>query len=149
VSDPAATLKEENLSFAMFEKTFVVEYADADKMGVLHNNRYCRLLEDTFTAWMRSIGQSIASLEQMSMCVPVRTKSLKFISPIFLEKEIRVIMKASWSSGSPLIQLNYNFVVDGQVVTKAAVTHVLCKYRKERPSGLAPIPADWLFRSTI
>lgn len=133
---------------AEFQKEFVIEYAETDKMGVLHNARYSRLFEETLTDWLRALGTSVAYLEQLGICLPVRESRLKYLAPIRLEDHVRVVMRAYFQDQSPLIRFEFNVYLGKKLTTRATYLNALCKRdtRADRANSirLIPIPAHWL-----
>ena len=130
-----------------FKKDFIIEYADTDKMGVLHNSRYGRLLESTLSSWLRSWGSSLSQLENYGLCLPVREKRIKYLLPIRLEDRVSVLMRMQIRRGSALVLIRYDILRDARRIAHAKVSHVLCKYRRDDTTGgtrLVPIPAEWL-----
>lgn len=73
------------------EYTFMVNYSDTDKMGVVHHSNYARYCENARWELFRKIGIPYDEIEEKGYMLPVFIMNSSYISPARYDDEIRIV----------------------------------------------------------
>lgn len=84
------------------EHSFRVQYAETDKMGIVHHSNYVRYYEAARWELFRSLGISYQSVEKAGYMLPVIHMTFRFIKTAHYDELLTVRTRLTASKGARL-----------------------------------------------
>jgi YbgC/YbaW family acyl-CoA thioester hydrolase len=127
-----------------FQITRRVEFAETDMAGIVHYSNYFRFMEAVETAFLRSLGYSIALKRGgLELCLPRVHAECDYSLPLRFEDEIRIHLLVEKKGKRTLTyQFRFHRVSPAPVVEVARGKVVLVSAKRQRDGSLkaAPLP---------
>jgi len=109
-----------------------VRYADTDKMGVVYNGNYLRYFEIGRTELLRHLGLPYVSLEADGFQLPLLEAHVEYLRPARYD-DVLVIRTSYEHRLSPVIELRYEILLDGDTLARGYTRHSFVDARTFKP----------------
>jgi len=127
-----------------FKTTRRIEFSDTDMAGIVHYSNYFRFMEAAETAFLRSLGYSIALKRGgLELCLPRVHAECDYSVPLRFEDEIHIHLLVE-KKGKRTITYQFRFqrISPAPVIEVAQGKVVLVSAKRQRNGSLkaAPLP---------
>ena len=128
-----------------FQITRRVEFGDTDMAGMMHFSNFFRFMEAAETAFLRSLGFSVAlSRGGLDLCLPRVHAECDYLAPLRFEDEVLIHLLVE-KKGARSLAYRFRFYrLDGPSREEAARGRITLAYVVRQPGGgfkAAPLPA--------
>ncbi|MGA2657862.1 MAG: acyl-CoA thioesterase [Verrucomicrobiota bacterium] len=128
-----------------FQITRRVEFCDTDMAGIMHFANFFRFMEAAETAFLRSLGFSVAlSRGGLELCLPRVHAECDYLAPLRFEDEVLIHLLVE-KKGARSLAYRFRFYrLDGPSREEAARGRITLAYVVRQPGGgfkAAPLPA--------
>ena len=120
-----------------------VRYGETDQMGFCYYGNYAQFLEVARVEALREYGISYKELEERGILLPVRTFSIKYISPAKYDDVLEIKTVIINLQGSR-IEFSYSIHSSGKLIATAETELVFVDASSQKPTGIPDF-----FRSLI
>jgi YbgC/YbaW family acyl-CoA thioester hydrolase len=127
-----------------FQITRRVEFCDTDMAGIMHFANFFRFMEAAETAFLRSLGFSVAlSRGGLDLCLPRVHAECDYLAPLRFEDEVLIHLLVE-KKGTRSLAYRFRFYrLDGPSRKEAARGRITLAYVVRQPGGgfkAAPLP---------
>ena len=127
-----------------FQMTRRVEFSDTDMAGIMHFSNFFLFMEGAETAFLRSLGFSVAgSRGGLDLCLPRVHAECDYLAPLRFEDEV-LIHLAVEKKGAQSLTYRFRFYrLDGPSREEVARGRITLAYVVRQPDGgfkAAPLP---------
>lgn len=130
-----------------FTATHRVQFSETDMAGVVHFSNFFRWMEEVEHAWFRSVGLSVAMLnDEAHVGWPRVSTTCDFFAPVRFEEEVTLILRIV-----KLGEKSLNYEVEfrsaaGKRIALGKTTSVCCQIT---PEGMKSIPIPPAIRQKL
>jgi YbgC/YbaW family acyl-CoA thioester hydrolase len=123
-----------------------VQFSETDMAGVVHFSNFFRWMEEVEHAWFRSIGLSVAMLnDEARLGWPRVSASCDFLAPVRFEDEVKLTFRIV-KLGEKSLNYEVEFSSSGKRVALGKATSVCCQVT---PQGMKSIPIPPAIRQKL
>ena len=134
-----------------FQITRRIEFADTDMAGIVHYSNYFRFMESAETAFLRSLGCSIALKRGgLELCLPRVHAECDYSAPLRFEDEIRIHLLVEKKGKRTLTyQFRFDRIYPTPILEVARGKVILVCAKRQRDGTLKAVPLPKLLSDKI
>jgi YbgC/YbaW family acyl-CoA thioester hydrolase len=127
-----------------FQMTRRVEFSDTDMAGIMHFSNFFLFMEAAETAFLRSLGFSVAlGRGGLDLCLPRVHAECDYLAPLRFEDEVLIHLVVEKKGASSLTYRFHFYRLDGPSRVEAARGRITLAYVRRQADGAfkaAPLP---------